>query len=441
MKTPAKPPQTQLLLEQAARDGRLVALLTGRPHVMQGEYFTWDKLRHLSPPDGLTHEEWWLALKLGRRAVRRDLPLLRDQSAESFHYTLPDTLLEGVEEVSRAASGRIAVSEQVTNPALRDRYIVSSLIEEAITSSQLEGAATSRRVAKDMLREGRPPRDRSERMIANNYRVMSEIRQLQHEDMTPELVCELQRLVTEGTLDNPNGAGRIQRDQAERVSIWGDGNQLLYVPPPVEQLPERLARLCEFANSSGEGGYVPPLLRAFAIHFMVGYDHYFEDGNGRTARALFYWSMLRQGFWLTEFVSISHILREAPAQYARSFLLTEDDEGDLTHFFLYQLDVVRRAIRNLHDYLARKADEIHEVEERLRVRRGDLNHRQLALLRLALREPTARFTAKSHGRSHDVSVVTARHDLQQLEERGLLSRSLIRREAVWTPATDLAQRV
>ena len=68
-----------------------------------------------------------------------------------------------------------------------------------------------------------------------------------------------------------------------------------------------------------------PVLRATlpAIHFMVGYDHYFEDGNGRTARAFFYWSMLRQGYWLAEFLSISRVLRAAPARYARSFLLTE----------------------------------------------------------------------------------------------------------------------
>jgi Fic family protein len=63
---------------------------------------------------------------------------------------------------------------------------------------------------------------------------------------------------------------------------------------------------------------------------MLGYEHPFEDGNGRTARALFYWSMLNQGFWLTEFLTVSKILRKAPAKYARSFLYTEQDSNDLT---------------------------------------------------------------------------------------------------------------
>ena len=56
----------------------------------------------------------------------------------------------------------------MTNPETRDSYLVRSLLEESITSSQLEGAATTREIAKEMIRNGRQPRDRGERMIFNN---------------------------------------------------------------------------------------------------------------------------------------------------------------------------------------------------------------------------------------------------------------------------------
>src|SRR5262249_24290671 len=82
----------------------------------------------------------------------------------------------------------------------------------------------------------------------------------------------------------------------------------------------RLARLCAFANETSDATWMQPVLRSLAVHFMVGYDHYFEGGNGRTARALFYRSMLKRGYWLTEFLTISRILNKAPAQYARSYL-------------------------------------------------------------------------------------------------------------------------
>lgn len=59
------------------------------------------------------------------------------------------------------------------------------------------------------------------------------------------------------------------------------------------------------------------------MHFMLSYDHPFVDGNGRTARILFYWSMLSQDYWLAEFLPISRLLKMAPSQYARSFIYTE----------------------------------------------------------------------------------------------------------------------
>lgn len=256
---------------------------------MTEEYLPWDKFRHRTPPDHLTVEEWWLRTRWARRSVQRPVAALLDKSGASFKYTLPDSLLQLNDKVTRGASGQIAISEQVTNAATRDRYVISSLIEEAITSSQLEGAATSRRVAKDMIRSGREPSDRSERMIYNNYIAMRRIIELRDTDMTPDLVCEIHRIVTDRTLDNPDAPGVIQFDDAERIAVWGDGNQLLHRPPVVAELPDRLVRLCNFANGKEDATYIPPALRAVAIHFMMGYDHYFEDGNGRTARALFYW--------------------------------------------------------------------------------------------------------------------------------------------------------
>jgi Fic family protein len=408
---------------------------------MTREYLPWDKLRFKTPPDDLSVEEWWLAVRFARKTVQRDIPQLRDVNGTPFNYALPDEVLKGVDYINRNASGHITISEQVTNHATRNRYVVSSLIEEAITSSQLEGAATSKRVAKDMIRSGRPPKDRSEKMILNNYLAMRRITELKDTVLTPEIVCEIHRIVTDGALDNPEGAGKIQDSDAERISVWGDEDQLLHKPPPVDQLTERLQSLCDFANGVSDEAYMPPVLRAITVHFMMGYDHYFEDGNGRTARALFYWSMLRQDYWLTEFLTISRILNQAPAQYARSFLLTEQDEGDLTHFFIYHLGILRRAIGELHNYLAKKAEELHEIQGSIKAMPNEFNHRQLALLERAIRSPGAPYSALSHATSHNTSHETARQDLIDLEHRGYLTRSKIGNKFVWTPAVDLLDRL
>jgi Fic family protein len=403
-------------------------------------YLHWDDLRYKSPPADLTSEEWWLGTKMARRSMYRALPLYAEDR-HPFVYALPDVVLAAIEEIGRDSSGHIGVNEAVTNSTTRDRYLVSSLIEEAITSSQLEGASTTRRVAKDMIRSGRAPKDRSERMILNNYRAMRRIGELRNTPITPEIVCELHRIVTEGTLDNPDAAGRLQRADEDRVSIYGSGDVLLHEPPPADSLPKRLDDLCRFANGESDSTYLPPALRAISIHFMVGYDHYFEDGNGRTARALFYWSMLNQGYWLTEFLSISKILKAAPSKYATSFLLTESDDSDLTYFFIYQLKVIQRAITELHTYLARKMSEVRDLQRTLASTPGQFNHRQLALLEHATRNPDAHYTMQSHARSHNTSLETGRHDLLALTSKGLLRRQKIGRMYYYLPVDGLTDKL
>jgi Fic family protein len=321
----------------------------------------------------------------------------------------------------------------------KDRYLVRSLIDEAITSSQLEGAATTRHVARDMIRTGRRPRDRSEQMILNNYVTMQEIVRLRQKRMTPELVLELHRRVTEKTLDQPNDAGRL-RGLAERIDVGDDFGRVFHVPPPADQLESRLSAMCDFANRNTPEQFVHPVLRAIMLHFWLAYDHPFVDGNGRTARALFYWAMLHYGYWLCEFISISEIIRRAPAKYGRAFLYTETDENDLTYFLLYHLDVIRRAVDQLHGYVERKTAELRALEQKMHAV-ALLNHRQQALISHALRHPHFRYSVEGHRRSHNVVYETARSDLMELAEQGLLEGRKVRGEWQFVPVSEIEQKL
>ena len=161
--------------------------------------------------------------------------------------------------------------------------------------------------------------------------------------------------------------------------------------------------MCEFANGAIPHFFIHPVIRSILLHFWIGYDHPFVDGNGRTARVLFYWSMLRHKYWLFEFISISDILRRAPARYYRAFLYSENDDNDATYFIVHQAEVIRRAIENLHAYIDRKTGELRDSEKLLRGWEH-LNHRQVALLAHALRHPGTFYSVEGHMRSHGTGV-------------------------------------
>ncbi len=115
---------------------------------------------------------------------------------------------------------------------------------------------------------------------------------------------------------------------------------------------------------------------------MLSYEHPFVDGNGRVARALFYWLALREGYWLTEYVSISSVIAEAKISYGRAFLHTETDGADLTYFLIYHADILSRAVTRLMAFVERKRREVAAFEKRLGdKRRPDaFNRRQSWLL-------------------------------------------------------------
>jgi Fic family protein len=439
MKKPEIPPSVENLIGGLKDPSKLVKIMNlrhGKPVV--NNYLHWDQLRRYAPPPDFTSEEWWLAEKMLRMGALKTIPLKgRDQ--KPFQFWVPELVIEKLHEIDCGSGATINGPAPITNPHTRDHYLVRSLMEEAITSSQLEGAATTREVAKEMIRTGRQPRDTDERMIFNNFSTMQRIMELKKAPLTADMIFEIHRLITDKTLQNPGAAGRF-RNSDERITIANLEGDIFHDPPPSSELPERLKTMCDFANGVLPGYFVHPVVRSIILHFWLAYDHPFVDGNGRTARALFYWAMLHNGYWLFEFISISTVLRKAPVKYGLSFLYTETDDNDLTYFIVAQARVIAEAIKKLHEYIDEKTLELHELETQLQALHL-FNHRQVDLIRHALKHPFQHYDIESHKVSHNIAYETARTDLLDLHVRGILDLKKSGRQMLFLVPKDLEKRI
>lgn len=436
MQMPHTSPSFNKLTEKITqKPERLLAIFQAVPgNGLSDRYFHWDELRFRSPPEGLTHEEWWFGLKLRRQAGAKNIPL-KNRDGTGFYFTVPDIVTNLLHQIDRGGGTLFQIPEPITNEQHRNRYLVRSLMEEAITSSQLEGAVTTREVAKKMLAENRPPRNTSERMIVNNYKTMRRLSELKGEALTPELVLEVHREISEGALDRADGVGRF-RLASEDIHVSDIEGKVFHTPPPAEELPARMQAMCDFANGRMPDFFVHPVIRGIILHFWLAYDHPFVDGNGRTARALFYWQMLHSDYWLFEFISISQFLRKAPVQYGTAFLHTETDENDLTYFIIHQTEIIRRALQELHDYIVRKSSETRACLDALH-KHPELNHRQQAVISHALRHPNYLYNIAGHGSRHAITYATARTDLLGLAELKLLEQRKVGRAFVFVAPKDL----
>ena len=435
MRFPVPPPVQNAAPSPLAGDGGALALDE------RGRYLPWEKVRHL-PEAGGTHSgamRLWLRMKAARRGMFRQLPF-SDINGRPFVFCPLDLLGEFQHWMDQQAGGVMASGAQPGPEHERQKYILRSLTEESINSSQLEGAATTTRDARKMLQKKRKPRTKGEKMIANNYEAMLFIRERAGaRKMTPELLLKLHDIVTRDTLpDSERGRFRGRDD-----IVVEDRGIVMHRPPPSVSLPGRVTKLCAFANGESPNHFLHPVLRAVLLHFALAYDHPFTDGNGRTARALFYWAMKRGGYWLAEYISISGAVKQAPAQYARAFLHVETDDNDATYFLLHQAKIIRKAVEDFRRHVESRAREQGAALARLgRVRAmGRFNPRQAALLERAIRRPDEIYDIAGHQIDNGVSYQTARTDLTRLADAGMLAMSKRGNAFVFAPVGDLRERL
>lgn len=416
MKLPEKPPFTGShdyfeILNELKEIGKLQAFTD----FIENDYYYWDKWKYIAQDWKYDSKKLWFAVKI-TRVAHNELRPFKDKNLV-FEIRVPSIVQKYLHEFDLNLVGSLQ-SENIIPIEDRDRYLISSLMEEAIASSQLEGAATTRKVAKEMLENNRKPQSHSEQMIMNNFLGMKWVVEHQNETLTVPKIKELHRLLTANTLSHETDAGTFRKDNEVKVIDTQTG-KVLHSPPSYDQLDKLMEQFCAFANDKDKTSFfIHPIYKAIVLHFLIGYVHPFVDGNGRTARTIFYWYLLKKGYWMIEYLSVSRILLDSKAQYAKVYLHTEFDKNDLTYFALYNLKCIHRSLEDLKKYIQRKTSEKQKIIAVLRY--TDFNDRQIAIIQDILEDNTTLFNVQQVQTRFNISNQTSRNDLNILVEKGIL---------------------
>ncbi|MHC8390504.1 Fic family protein [Pseudomonas sp. MDT2-39-1] len=401
----------------------------------QGRYLPFDEVRYRWSP-GMDSSLCWALVKKARIAQYSSL-LPLGEPVQWGNFVLTPLAQKAISIVDRQAT--TAALEYMTSQIgehAHFSYLLNDLIEdEAISSSQLEGAATTTRVAKDMLKRKRLPRTPDERMVVGNYKMMNFAWEQRYEPLSVELMTAMHRVGVEG-IDDAQYSPGVLRANDDVVVQDGEGNTV-YTPPPAAGLVSRLRTLSEWINQSHDNpervDYLHPMIKGIALHFALGYEHPFRDGNGRVVRALFYWFMFKNDFSAFRYIAISILLRNAPVKYGRSYLNTEADDRDLTYFIDVQCSVILRAVSGFTEAY-RKSLAYTERFDRWLTESGffdRLTEKQRAVYQVAKSGMAKEFTAVNVKENLDCSYNTASATLNGLVELNVFEKRKIGREWVF----------
>lgn len=406
----------------------------------QESYLPWQEFKNKAWVPG-NKEKIWFLVKL-QREFNKTKTEIKDKDRNYYTFN-PRSHVQFLHEIDLEMGGNfMGVSD--FSEGDRQQIIRRNLIDESIASSRLEGANTSREVARKMLSEGRRPRDKDEQMIVNNHEAMRRIEEeLKHEKLSIALLKDLHKQVTKNTLKNKMLEGALREtldEKGNRLKImpW-DEVTVTYVTPDREFVEEQLPRLIKFANDEGDEMFIHPLTKAIMLHFWVGLLHPFEDGNGRLARILFYWYMLRKGYWAFSYLSLSERIIKSPRQYAEAYIYSEQDGYDLNYFIHYNMDKLKLARRHFQEYLKER---ISENRQAVRIIQSEyhFNARQLKLLQYLAKDEQRYTNPKSYLETNStIGHVTAWSDLKKLIDDGFLKKIKNGRNVYYYPTQKIKE--
>ena len=289
--------------------------------------------------------------------------------------------------------------------SLKKGFLTNSAVEEAITSAIYEGANSTRAQAKAFIASEERPKNKDEWMLINNFKAMKWIKQHSKEQVSNQLILEIHQMISQNTLkgDDANFCGKFRNGPVYVGKHEGIAHT---------KIGETLNEVIELVN--GHPRFLHGLIKGILLHYFIAYIHPFFDGNGRTARTLFYFKMIKHDLKFVELLAISANLKEHGKRYEKSFELVKEHELDMTFFIDFCLDSLVVALGKVE----KKVDDLMSFSGFTKSM-GLSSNQVLLLQRMALnkyRAITIEEYAGDIGKSREI----ARKELKGLWEKGLL---------------------
>jgi len=261
---------------------------------------------------------------------------------------------------------RITTHMRMLPPVAQWALVRGLVVDEVVSTNDLEGVYSTRRQINELLQEGRDDTDhfgqKRFRELARLY--LDLFGNAPERPSTPEDIRKIYDRVMSGEPldDDHRPDGRIFR--RDGVEIYAPGGKVVHNGiEPEKAIIETIESMIAIVNSDE----IPETYSAIMGHFIFEYTHPFYDGNGRTGRYLLALHLSGPLSILTS-LSLSRVLAENRDAYYRSFRETEHplNHGELTLFVMNILESVSVAQNELDAELERRSEQCQDALDKLK---------------------------------------------------------------------------
>ncbi len=381
------------------------------------EYYPWEKLKYMEIPSEFNSpEELYFLISYLRKG---NATPVKSMSWEYFTMNIPPFVQKLLSDLDRKW---IELQSDLNFSQSEKNYLSQEwIIEEAISSSQIEWAQTTANQAKEIIMRNREPKNKHEIMIVNNYKAMlfitNEVKDLA---LSERLLLDLQGIVTQNTLEDEWKSWRYRTDEDNIVVMNGVTWEIYHRPPRVGIMKEEIKKLIDFANDK-DGTFIHPFIKATILHFWIWYLHPFCDWNWRTARAIFYRYLNKNWYKDFTYIPISRAINTSKKQYSTAFVYSEQENHDLTFFLVYIAQKTKQAFKEYKDFIINQKENHKNIQNIITSIYGKtLNERQLSLISYFIENPEKYTNNSVYQNQFKVSKNTAKLDLLWLKDFNLL---------------------
>lgn len=150
------------------------------------------------------------------------------------------------------------------------------------------------------------------------------------ENITEELILEIHKQLVEGVRGSAATPGEYRNVQNYVVN--SATGEVIYRPPPPEEVSGMMKTLVEWLNSETE---THPVLVSGISQFQLVHVHPFRDGNGRTSRLLSTLCLYRAGYDFKRLFTISEYYDRDRAVFYKAIQDVREQDMDMTWWLEY----------------------------------------------------------------------------------------------------------